>query len=392
MRLLEISKNRRKLILLGDPGTGKTGAMAKLAIDMYQSAYRRLLKKPGKSDKRISVPVLVTARQFLALESAEALLMTYFDSEETRSRFKVNVIIVDGLDEIEASNRRVVINKLDEFSEAIGSSYILTSRKVGILNTLPEKYEKYELLPFEFGQALKLISKLISDRNVLETMTEGLKKIQAQILLVPLSLMLLVELVEEHQEVPASVTELYDRFFDMVLGREDRKKGIEILFDYLIKKKFLAALAYCEFRDKHRLTIPREDFERFLSSYCVQYKWSPKKLNDFIREIERAGILDAHVEVIFKHRSFLDYFAAFYIHENREAITNLNDVIVDTYFDDIWGEVAFFYIGLRREINQIILEKIYSYSGEKLAAESSVQFPPADDLCKLLGGRLLQAG
>ena len=73
-------------------------------------------------------------------------------------------------------------------------------------------------------------------------MRESLEKIQAQILLVPLSLMLLVELVEEHREVPASVTELYDRFFDMALGREDREKGIEVLFDYHIKKKFLAEL------------------------------------------------------------------------------------------------------------------------------------------------------
>ena len=382
LRLLEISKRNRKLVLLGDPGTGKTGAMAKLAIDMYQDAYRQLLKKPGKTDGEISVPILVTARKFLESEAPDGFLETYFESEETKSRFNVNVVIVDGLDEIESSKRKVVIDKLDEFSETLGCSYILTSRKVDILNTLPERYEKYELLPFEFSQALKLVSKLINDHNILAAMKESLTRIQTQIHFVPLSLMLLVELVEEHKEVPASVTELYDRFFDMALGREDREKGINVLFDYLIKKRFLSTLAFREFREKDRLALPREEFEEFLSSYSDQYQWNPEKFNNFVREIERAGILNGRSEVIFKHRSFLDYFTAFHVHENRGEISNLNELIVDTYFDSIWSEVAFFYIGLRREISQELLEMIYSHADEELTS----------DVNKLLSGRLLQAG
>ena len=289
--LLEISKKRKKLILAGDPGTGKTGAMAKLAIDRYQKAYKHLLKRPGRSDEKIPVPILVHAREFLKSESAEVLLMTYFESEETKSRFDVDLLVVDGLDEIESEKRSNLIDKLDEFSEEIGCSYILTTRKIDLIRTLPEKYEKYELLPFEFSQALKLVSKLISDNKVLDAMKESLERIKAQILLVPLSLLLLVELVEEHKEIPASVTELYDRFFDMALGREDTEKGIKTLFDYLVKKRFLGVLAYHEFREKNRLGIPREDFDRFTMSYAEQYGWYSENLESFVQEIERTGIL-----------------------------------------------------------------------------------------------------
>ena len=380
--LVKICKKVHKLILLGDPGSGKTGSMAKLAIDMYKEASSLLLKKLGNSDKKISVPVFVSVRQLLESKSEKDFLEKYFESEEVQNRFKVDMIIVDGLDEIVSEQRATIISKLDEFSEAIGCSYILTSRKVDIINTLPQKYQKYELLPFEFNQALRLFSKLINDHKILGTMRESLEKIQVQILLVPLSLMLLIELVEEHKEVPTSVTELYDRFFDMALGREDREKGIEVLFDYLIKKRFLGVLAYREFLCKNRLEIPVEDFKQFLASYVEQYGWSRENLEGFAQEIERAGILDLRAEVNFKHRSFLDYFAAFYIYENREDLKNLNDLIVDTYFDDIWGEVSFFYIGLRREISQDLLEGIYSYKGDVLTT----------GLCKLLGGRLLQAG
>ena len=382
LRLLKISKEREKLILLGDPGTGKTSAMAKLAIDKYQEAYSKLLKKPGKSDEKIAVPVLVPARKFLLANSAESFLTEYFKNAETQSLFKVDVIIVDGLDEVEADNRLAIIEKLDAFSEEMGCSYILTSRKIDIINTLKQEYHKYELLPFEFNQALRLVSKLISDRDVLSAMRESLEKIQAQILLVPLSLMLLVELVEEHREVPASVTELYDRFFDMALGREDREKGIEVLFDYHIKKKFLAELAYTEFWKKNRMEIPQESFKQFINAYANEFELSPENLRGLVRELDRASILNEGEKVYFKHRSFLDYFAAFHVYEYREDIPKLNDLIVETYFDDIWSEISFFYIGLQRRINQNLLERIYSFEGKELTSEMD----------KLLSGRLLQAG
>ena len=383
--LLQISQRRKKLILSGDPGTGKTGAMAKLTIDRYQSAYKLSLKKPSKSNRKMDVPLFIHAREFLKSESVENLLTTYFGSVETKSYFKVDLLIVDGLDEMDSSKRSEVIHKLDEFSEEIPCSYILTTRKIDLINTLPEKYAKYELLPFEYSQAIKLITKLISEKKILEAMRESLEKIQSRYLLGPLSLMLLIELVEEvkdHEEIPASVTELYDRFFDMVLGREDKEKGIEILFEYLIKKKFLGELAYHQFLKKNRFEIPKSDFKKFLNSYANKYGWNPKRLDGFVKEIERAGVLNQREEVSFKHRLFLDYFAAFHVHETRGDIANLNSLIVDTYFDDVWGEVAFFYIGMRREITQDLLEKIYSYSSDNLTV----------DIDKLLGARLLQAG
>ena len=382
LRLLKISKERQKLILLGDPGTGKTGAMAKLAIDRYQDVYSQLLKNPGKSDAKIPIPVLVAARKFLSLDSAESLLTDFFETVENQRLFTVDLIIADGLDEVESENRLAIIHKLDEFSEEIGCSYILTSRKIDIINTLKQEYHKYELLPFEFNQALRLASKLISDHDVLVAMQESLEKIQDQILLVPLSLMLLVELVEEHREVPASVTELYDRFFDMALGREDREKGIEVLFDYHIKKKFLAELAYREFWKKNRMEIPQESFKQFLNAYANEFELSPEDLCGLVRELDRASILNEGEKVYFKHRSFLDYFAAFHVYEYREDIPKLNDLIVETYFDDIWSEVSFFYIGLQRRINQNLLERIYSFEGKELTSEMD----------KLLSGRLLQAG
>lgn len=87
-------------------------------------------------------------------------------------------------------------------------------------------------------------------------------------------------------------------------------------------------------------------------------------------------------KVNFKHRSFLDYFVAFHIYENREELPSLNELITHLYFHSIWGEVAFFYIGLRREISQELLSNIHSYENDSTTAQ----------IDKFLSGRLLQAG
>jgi len=75
----------------------------------------------------------------------------------------------------------------------------------------------------------------------------------------PLSLFLLLTIVEARKEVPASITELYDQFNDIILGRYDVEKGIMVIFEYLIKKRFLAELAFKEFVEKKRLEMQKKN-------------------------------------------------------------------------------------------------------------------------------------
>jgi len=217
--------------------------------------------------------------------------------------------------------------------------------------------------------------------QVLDALKDGLDKIKFQISMTPLSLLLLIELAENHRELPASLTELYDRFCDLILGRYDKDKGIEVLFEYLVKKRFLATLAFKEYFQKGRLEIPQGNFDEFLSYYIDLYGWDKEALRGFISEIERASILDFRDMVVLRHRSFLDYFVAQYIFDHREDFEDLEDRIVQIHFDDIWSDVAFFYIGLRRDIHRSILEKIFAYGEDNLV------------ICmgKLLAGKLLQA-
>ena len=378
-RLKSLLKANRRIILAGDPGTGKSVVLAKLTVDMLRKAADHVVR--GASKREIEIPILVSAIELLDFNDCEDLVSEYIPHAEIRDRFKIATMLVDGLDEAPSNRREEVLEKAGSFSTQLNCSLVITARKIDLIKSAPPGYSKYELLPFEFSQALTLFEKLVNDIQVLDVLKDGLDKIKFQISMTPLSLLLLIELAENRRELPASVTELYDRFCDLILGRYDKEKGIEVLFEYLIKKRFLSTLAFKEYFQKGRLEILQGDFDEFLSDYADLYGWDEEALRGFISEIERASILDFRDTIVFRHRSFLDYFVAQYIFDNRENFEDLEDRIVQIHFDGVWSDVAFFYIGLRRDIHRSILEKIFAYGEDNLVIY----------IDKLLAGKLLQA-
>jgi hypothetical protein len=243
-------------------------------------------------------------------------------------------------------------------------------------------FQRFEIMQFEFHQAMKLFQNVVVEPRLRDTLVEGLDHVQGQIAMTPLSLMLLIQVVKEHGEIPASITELYERFFDQVLGRFDKEKGIEVLFEYTVKRFFLGELAFSEFFEKDRLTIPKSEFQGFATEFASRYQWDQETFGSFIEELDRAGVLSIDEEVEFYHRSFLDYFAAFHVNRIREKVPNLEDFLISTYFSDLWPETVFFYVGMNRYIDGSMLERIFSYEADDFGAE----------VMKFLACRLLQSG
>lgn len=379
-QLAEVVREKRRVLLVGDAGSGKSKAAAKLCIDGYHAALAQLTKARGEPSKN-SIPVLVQARELQGIANADALFESILPVE-VRTRFQIDILVIDGLDEVAADDRHNVLAKATSFADTLNSGLLVTSRKIAAFSAAPEGFARYELMPFEFSQAIQLMKKVVENEELIPALREGLERIQNQIPMNPLSLLLLVELVTERKEVPSSITELYDRFLDLVFGRWDQEKGIEVLFDYLIKKRFLASLAYTEFQLKDRLEIPSVDFEAFLNAYAVEYGWDDAKLREFVKEVERAGILTVQEDVFFRHRSFLDYFVGLHLFDQRATVNDLLSVVTTLYFSGVWTEVAFFYVGLGREMPTGFLERVFNY------AEGENDYPVE----KLLAGHLLQAG
>lgn len=369
------------VLILGDPGSGKSAALAKLALDKLQLASLQL-RKSRRENTDIPVPVLLTARELLALQDLDTLVAVHASDCNLPSGLRIDCLLVDALDELPQDQRLPALTRAREAAEKYRCPLVVSSRRVGDIQAVSNgNYVRYEILPFQAGQALELFKHLASG-TMLQSLTDGLRRVEFQIPLFPLSLMLLIRLVDQHQEVPASVTELYSRFLEIALGKEDQDKGIQVLFEYRIKWGFLARLAYVEFFEKDRIVIPREDFNSFTGAYCDEFGYNASKLQEFLMELERAGILDLRDEVEFKHRSFLDYFVASHVFDDRENIPNLMDKIVELYYSSFWGDVAFFYIGLKTELSAALLGKLLEHQSAGMS----------DLVDKMMIGRLLQAG
>lgn len=326
---------KAKIILFGEPGVGKSVALNKFVLERFQETWTSAINK--ELPDKIKIPFLITANDFFKkIDDFKTLLDRYIHPHtEIFDRLRITVLIIDGLDEVPSGKRNEVLKKAEALSKQLNCPLLISTRKTDLVKNPPVGFETYELLSFDFKQAIELYQKLTIDIVILTALRRGLESIRYQIPMTPLSLFLLLKIVESRGEVPASITELYDQFSDIVLGRYDVERGIMVIFEYLIKKRFLAALAFEEFLEKGRLEMPQKEFINFVKKYAKLYKWDEVLLKKFVFEIERAGILNLTEKAVsFRHGSFLDYFGAHYIWDNREKFENLEDFIVKIYFDD----------------------------------------------------------
>lgn len=386
-RLDQMRKNivpPRKFFIVGDPGVGKSTALVKIAIDMLTECFGEAKALCAKRQQILHIPIVLKAKDIMDIGNAEQLLARHGPGEEIRDRFSVKALLVDALDEVPGEHRRNVIKQSIKYADEMSAALVICSRRIDAVTEDTLKLERRELLPFEFNQAMDLFRRLVSDNKMLASLKDGLERVQGQLPFTPISLLFMVELVENNKEVPASIVELYDRFTDIALGSEDRmRKGIQVLFDYQIKRRFLEELAYAEFFKKNTDLIDRSEFDAFLDDYAKRFGWKPEQLRDFILEIERAGLLSMRDKVHFVHASFLDYFAACRIADIREEIPELNNYIAKTYFDDWWSDVAFYYAGIRRHVPEQLLNKVFEFEerGDNIRV----------NVAKMLVGKILQA-
>lgn len=252
-KLKEIIEEDRSVLLVGDPSSGKSAALVRLAIQMFRDALMDLIR--GSVNKQpFELPILVSARQILEMGGTGALLGTLVVSPELKSRMVVKMLMVDALDEVPSSKRQQALDKAAQFADELNISLLVTSRKIEMLKTPPIGFTKYELLPFEVSQALKLFAKLAEgNKDKVKVLKSGLEKIRFKMPMVPLSLILLFELVEEKREIPESVNELYDRFAAIACDRWDTDKGIEVTFELSTEEALLGRLG------TYRIAYKRKD-------------------------------------------------------------------------------------------------------------------------------------
>ncbi len=344
-----------KTVMFGDAGSGKSYILKKIAIDMMQKSIDALI---GDKNTSRAIPIYIKALELSngTVKTAEEI----FKDHEVKFGVEISVVLLDGIDEVSKTAAEQIVNDFELTCASRRIKLVISSRKTNTHLAL-KGFKEYSLLPLSERQIMDFVKNLNKEAKLLTSLKDELSNLKTQIQLYPLSFWLLLDLAEQNKEVPATITEIYAQYIDMALGARDHSKGINIFFDYKIKKYFLRKLAFEKFYLQDTVKLPRDNFCAFIDEYIRSHMGEINDKENFIAEMDRSGVLkiDEHF-VSFGHKSFLDYFVADYI--NNESTPDMQNILVNNFFGWQWEDAVYFYFGLKTTIDQQYIDLIMNYT------------------------------
>jgi HEAT repeat protein len=298
--LLQTIRAHDRLLILGEPGMGKTVALQRM---MWETAQADDTVVP------IFVPLLFFRGDLLecirvALSETGELHLD--DSKLLRAFLRETpcLIMLDGLNELPGRQRKqaaaVIADFLREFPK---HRYVITSRSQDNLwkklrtGGAIEDAVVIQRITDEQARSY-LIAHLGSQKGceLHDRLNECLRGLSRT----PLLLWLIKEAGLAGEELPGNRGELFDRFVGRVLRRDEEK--LEIQVSSTVKKRALAHLAFT-LQKAHRLACEREQAKKIMAEVENEYNAS-----DILNETLVHGLLQGEQQVRFLHQSVQEYF------------------------------------------------------------------------------------
>ncbi|MBI3270017.1 MAG: SUMF1/EgtB/PvdO family nonheme iron enzyme [Planctomycetes bacterium] len=364
------------LVVLGDPGSGKTTALRYAALALTGKAPRDL----HVAFKSARLPVLVPLRKvqdfdcplpvlLCALHATPELPLTpaFFDRLLTR---KQCALLLDGLDEVPtAEHRKHVCARIEEFRCAYpGNLFVLSSRFAGYRGDarLPGHYLELQLQDFDEAQVRRFLELWYTEvetrvredsehwrayalrqaADVFDAVRNrpDLKRLATN----PLMLQILALVHRDRGLMPETRVRLYAECIDVLLEHWDRAKGIDVPLTVDQARQVLQPLALWMHGVEGRTTAPGEDVRRLLTPYLEKIAGDRARAQDqldrLLRSVrDRSGLFTGYDvdQYGFQHLSFQEYLAA----EQVRNTANFEPLIAH-FNESWWREPTLLTVGL----------------------------------------------
>lgn len=340
------------IFLEGLMGAGKSN-LIKRAIERLTSPDTINLEKV--------IPIGMTYKDYIDnhKENIELIIDRAIEESSTDPEKHKYLIIIDGIDEVPLASEKK-LDSLRKISQAIRSrsnlKVLVTSRPIDDLkekSEIEKFFTRYQVLPLSTKQLLTFIEKACNNPVAVERLTAGIERsiLFRHLPKTPISAILLARILKEDPaELPSTMTELYSKYSELVLGRWDISKGLQSQKEYEIIDSVCTSLgAYVV---EHGLNeISSKEAQGFFESYIKErnLKVCPNSIYDkFLSKSEIINYNNNSLTINFKHRTFAEYFSA-------KKLARDNTAVIDNrVFDPYWCTVFFFFVGLKRDCPELI--------------------------------------
>jgi hypothetical protein len=372
-----------RLILKGEPGSGKSVAMGSIARKVWLIQRNPVL-----------VPVLMTfseVKNVRKLEDMEGLIAQVLQRNQfekgkrtKRTIHYVNkalysgqmLLLIDGFDELEKNTRQEVAIFLEDFfktypqipfvmscrtavwKDSRGAFAELCAAEISMMRFNNNDIKQFlRAWNFQGHKSSEQLSELIRTKSYLQTIAEN-----------PLMLTIIAFLYAQPKRIlPDNRVKFYQECVDALMEKFDNAKQIARAneFDTIHKNTILSHIAYKHIvgGDTTDGEIRKEMVLDSVKSVMEQLSRPPEKRQKMLDEIVQNTELLVELppdHFKFPHRTFMEFFAANYFHEENKV-----DELVALYENDPrkWEETVALFCGINLQ-EGIALKCFHSAEGQ----------------------------
>lgn len=387
----ELRKKNNRLIVLADPGMGKSTLM-RMEVIFTVSAELEKLSLAGQIDE-VNFPIYLRLSDLAknGKEIIDAVLDLILRDYPNSARYIIHflrmklrsgkcLLLLDALDEVSSIHREGLPEKINRFARNYPCPIIITSRTIGYPGGILYGGKEVEIAPFtqkQIEQYVKAWFKKFTDTTKNESTLAKVLLLELEnkpqirgLAQNPLLLSLVCSLYQEEQlELPTRRVEVYEQAVSCILKKWKEKKEKKTYSDAIVKAKkgLLEKLAYhfsCEGKDIFSMDELVDKIEEYLKGDKVPTDFKNIKTSELIEELSEGDGTIQKLDregnkYIFLHRTFQEYFTASYLnHFIKRDLNKGIKAVLKYVWDYSWHETIGLVAGMM-ENPMLLIQEIY---------------------------------